>query len=551
MTEVKKKPQNAPKKVTQAQLIQAVSDANEDGSCVKFGFILGAGASVKSKIPAGGFFADKWFEEIADSIGDTGALSEWTSSIEGFDEKNLAASYTKIFDKRFEIDYALGYQELQRHMDKAKPSIGYSFLAQVLAETENKFVITTNFDTMSEDALFDLKDAKPLVLGHEVLSSFVNAASPTRPTIIKIHRDFLFDPYNSDDKIKKMDGRWEKALNPVLRENAMIVIGYGGNDESLMGYLKAIEDRKPIYWCYRNEGELSDRILDLLTKTDFLIKIESFDKFMLLLSDKLNSRRLIDQENIENSQIVKNAMARAKSYADQLEELAKGDLDENEQDAIKKLLPSWWDYQLAVQQETDDDKKDAIYCEGLEAYPESHDLMQRYAYFLSRTCKDYERSDSYYQSSLRLAPDSPNHTFNYAVFLQSFLESYEEAEHFYLKALGLEPTLATLNLGYAIFLKNISRDYVKAENYYKKAIALNSDVANCNGCYAQFLLESGRKKEADSYMDTAFESLTDEVGLELDLWFYRLAHYSEFQEQAKVEINRLLGEGHKSINWNL
>ena len=169
---------------------------------------------------------------------------------------------------------------------------------------------------------------------------------------------------------------------------------------------------------------------------------------------------------------------------------------------------------------------------------------------MSRTCKDYERSDSYYQSSLRLAPDSPNHTFNYAVFLQSFLESYEEAEHFYLKALGLEPTLATLNLGYAIFLKNISRDYVKAENYYKKAIALNSDVANCNGCYAQFLLESGRKKEADSYMDTAFESLTDEVGLELDLWFYRLAHYSEFQEQAKVEINRLLGEGHKSINWN-
>lgn len=550
MTKAQTKPQNPPKKVTQAQLIQAVSDANEKGSCVKFGFILGAGASVKSNIPAGGFFAEKWFGEIADSLGENETLTEWTNSIEGFDEKNLAASYTKLFDKRFEIDYALGYQELQRYMDKAKPSIGYSFLAQVLAETENKFVITTNFDTMSEDALFDLKDAKPLVLGHEVLSSFVNAASPTRPTIIKIHRDFLFDPYNSEDKIQKMDGRWEKALNPVLRENAMIVIGYGGNDESLMGYLKAIDDRKPIYWCYRNEDELSDRILDLLTETDFLIKIESFDKFMLLLSDKLNSPRLIDQENIENSQIVKNAMARAKSYALQLEELAKGELGKNEQEAIKKLLPSWWDYQLAVKQETDSDKKDGIYREGLKAYPKSYELMINYATFLKGIYKDYDKAEMLYQEALELDPSQAISNAVYAVFLTDIRKAYDKAEEFYTQALVLKPSEGVANTAYAVFLKTIRKDYDKAENHYRNAVTDAFGHAYCSGCYAQFLLENGRRQEAGYYMEAAFKSLGEDHELALELWFYRLAHYPEFYDQAQIELGKLLAEGHQSIHWN-
>ena len=228
------------KKITQSQLLLAVSDANEKGSSVRYGFILGAGASVASGIPSGYKLASKWYEEIKESIGKD-ELKNWTDTIVGFDENNIAASYTKVFKKRFEVDYHLGYQELQRHMDSAKPSIGYSFLAQVLDSTANKFVITTNFDTMTEDALFELGNAKPLVLGHEVLSKFINAVSPTRPTVIKIHRDFLFDPYNTDETIKELDAQWQESLKPVLTENAMIVLGYGGNDESLMNYLTNIE----------------------------------------------------------------------------------------------------------------------------------------------------------------------------------------------------------------------------------------------------------------------------------------------------------------------
>jgi tetratricopeptide (TPR) repeat protein len=419
------------KGIEQAQLLMAVKDANEQGSSVRYGFILGAGASVASNIPSGNKLATKWYKEIKDSIGDN-ALKEWTDTIDGFDSQNIATSYTKIFKKRFEVDYHLGYQELQRYMDRATPSIGYSFLAQVLDKTANKFVITTNFDTMTEDALFQLGNAKPLVLGHEVLSKFINAVSPTRPTIIKIHRDFLFDPYYTDENIKELDAQWQESLKPVLTDNAIIVLGYGGNDESLMNYLKKIENRKPLYWCYREEHELSDSIKKLLTEKDFLIKITSFDKFMLLMSDALGFEAVVNQEDIEKSTIVENARKNAKEYAKQLEDLAKEELNPTEQTAIKKLLPSWWDYELAVRNEKDNNEKDAIYKEGLEAHPQSSKLMNNYANFLNEIRKEYDKAEAYYLKALEIEPNNANYNRNYAHFLTYIRQNHDKAEKYYL-----------------------------------------------------------------------------------------------------------------------
>ena len=425
------------KNITQTQLLQAVYDANKLGSSVRYGFVLGAGASVKSGIPSGTKLATQWYDEIKAFINED-ELKIWTDDIDGFDEENLVSSYTKIFAKRFEVDYHLGYQELQRYMDNAKPSIGYSFLAQVLDKTANKFVITTNFDTMTEDALFELGSAKPLVLGHEVLSKFINAVSPTRPTIIKIHRDFLFDPYNTDEEIEELDKQWQESLEPVLTENSMIVLGYGGNDESLMNYLEKISNRKPIYWCYREEYELSEKIKSLLTERDFIVKITSFDKFMLLLSDKLGFEALINQEDIEESQIVKNAIGYAKAYSKQLEELTKEELNFKEQKAIKKLLPSWWDYELEVRNEDDINKKNKIYEEGIKIYPKSHELYE-----------------------------------NYAIYLYIMLKKYDKAEECYKKALELEQGIDIYYANYAGFLYDIKKEYKKAEGYYKKALNIN------------------------------------------------------------------------------
>jgi Tfp pilus assembly protein PilF len=535
------------KEISQESLFRLLKDSTQIKSSIHFGFILGAGASVKSGIPSGLSLAKKWYEEIKEDLNETD-FEKWNKDKE-INEKNLAESYTKIFAKRFEIDFRAGYEELQRYMDKAEPSIGYSFLAQLLSKTSHKFIITTNFDTMVEDALFGLKEAKPLVLGHELLSKYINPTSPTRPTIIKIHRDFLLDPYNTDDTVNELDIPWQKSLEPVLKEHSMIVIGYGGNDDSLMNYLTKIKDRKPIYWCYRDDkSKLSSKIIKLLTEKDFIIKIHGFDKFMLLLNDKMTfNETIIDKENINNSPIVKNALKYADKYKKQLEELTKDELNIEEQKAVEKLLPSWYHYELEVQKEKDDEKKEEIYLDGLKAYPNSHELMNNYAVLLKKLNKTND-AETHYKKALEIEPNSALYNVNYALLLEE-INKKDKAEIYYKKALKIEPNNTNYISNYAVLLQVNTKDS-EAESYYKRIFEIEPNHINNMGNYGQFLLIKGKKEEAKSYIENAFKLYTTENDLYIELWFYRLAHYPEYFEEAKKELDELLGKGIRSIGWD-
>ncbi len=535
------------KEITQQKIIRLLKDSHEKNSSIHFGFILGSGASVQSGIKLGSELAQIWYEQIKEDTKEE-EFDSWKKEKKAIDETNLAESYTKIFAKRFEVDFRAGYEELQRYMDKAEPSIGYSFLAQFLSKTSHKFVITTNFDTMVEDALFGLKEAKPLVLGHELLSKYINPTSPTRPTIIKIHRDFLLDPYNTDDEIKELDAQWQESLKPLLKEHSMIVIGYGGNDDSLMNYLNNIEDRKPIYWCYRGDkSKLSSKITSILTEKDFIIEIQGFDKFMLLLNDKLNLGTIIDKEDINNSPIVKNALKYADKYKKQLEELTKDELNPEEQKAVEKLLPSWYHYELEVKKEINDDKKEDIYLKGLKAYPNSHELMNNYANLLLKLTK-YEKAEIYYKKALTIEPNHRNANGNYALLLTK-LSRNDESETYYKKALTIVPNNVNINGNYALLLVKLYK-YNEAEIYYKNTLELESNNAIHNGNYAQFLLILGKKEEAKSYIENAFKNQPTENDLIIELWFYRLAHYPEYFEEAQKELDLLLDKGIRSIGWD-
>lgn len=326
-----------PKDINPKQLIRGIKASSKGSSNISYGFILGAGASKSSDIPTGAELAKKWYEDIKDDISKN-ELITWKNSIENFNENKIGEFYTDIFKKRFEINLEEAYEQIQEFIDNATPSIGYSFLAQLLEKTNNKFVITTNFDTMTEDALFRFTKSKPLILGHELLSHYIQSTNLSRPTIIKIHRDFLLQPFNSGEELQKLDDKWQEALKPVLKNNAIIVIGYGGHDNSLMQYLSKIDiiDRKPIYWCYIDKNEISDKTKALLTDKDFMIKISGFDEFMLLVSQALSFDLPINIKNIEKSQIVENALEHANNYLLQLQDLDKTSLNKNEREAFDK-----------------------------------------------------------------------------------------------------------------------------------------------------------------------------------------------------------------------
>ena len=52
----------------------------------------------------------------------------------------------------------------------------------------NNLVITTNFDSLVEDALFMYTSSKPLVINHELLADYAGDPNISRPIIAKVHR---------------------------------------------------------------------------------------------------------------------------------------------------------------------------------------------------------------------------------------------------------------------------------------------------------------------------------------------------------------------------
>jgi hypothetical protein len=58
--------------------------------------------------------------------------------------------------------------------------------------------------------------------------------------------------------------------------------------------------------------KLSTEIKSLLTERDFIVEIGGFNRFMLMLNDKLKHDPIIDLDNVEESVLVKNVVKQAK-----------------------------------------------------------------------------------------------------------------------------------------------------------------------------------------------------------------------------------------------
>jgi hypothetical protein len=285
----------------------------------RFCFIIGSGASFTSGIPTGGKLVRQWVDELKEELDEI----EWQEWLEGIEyaEEQAAEFYPKVYEKRFEIDPEEGYYELAQLMESAEPSCGYSVLVQILAKTPHNVVITTNFDTLTEDAMFTYTDKRPLVCGHESLSSFIKPFT-SRPIIAKIHRDLFFAPKSRSGDIAKLDEQWVNSLKNIFEYYTPVVIGYGGNDGSLMGFLEKLQ-LKGIFWCYREaDGKPGERISKLVEQhRGFLVPIEGFDEMMIQLNTQLGY-------NLLDKQILEVAQRKADSYRKQIETIQKKKIGE-------------------------------------------------------------------------------------------------------------------------------------------------------------------------------------------------------------------------------
>ncbi|PCJ18544.1 MAG: hypothetical protein COB02_10400 [Candidatus Cloacimonadota bacterium] len=570
-------------------------DPSPSGNNRRFCFVLGAGASKESGISTGVELVNIWMEDLSTECEE----NEYKSWMKNSDitKDNFAENYSKIYEKKFECDPRKAFSTLETLMEGKEPSCGYSVLAQVLAKKWHNMVITTNFDSLTEDALFIYTKVKPIVISHESLANYIEPFG-TRPNIIKIHRDLFLNPKNTANETSKLDENFKQGLTNIFKYYTPIFIGYGGNDGSLMGFLEDIvkDGIKPsgFFWMYRNEKELSSKIIKTIEGFDGrAIQIKGFDDFMIQLGAEFNFTR---QDDV----IKEIAEKRAESYLGQYISIIKENetpiktvdtkeinVSDEGKTAVNKMISQSkqdaWSFIFTAFKEKDIKIKENIFLNGLKIFPNNSFLLVNYANLLG-DLKKFPESEEYYLKAIEVDGSNIMALVNYA-FLLNKLERFPESEKYYLKAIEADGSNSIALVNYANLLNKLERFpesekyYLKAieadgsnsialgnyasllrklerfpesEKYYLKAIEADGTYSIALGNYAKLKIEQKEFEEAKNLINKAFELQKETKNdLILELWFYRYAVFFDDYKGAKQQIEDLLSENIRAIDWPL
>ncbi|EKY4213285.1 MULTISPECIES: SIR2 family protein [Vibrio] len=246
-----------------------------------FTLFLGAGASVTSGVKHAGELIKEWRAVFSDMYPEKKLQDEY------WYEK--PTEYSELFETLYDQP-SQRREFIESCLKDAVPSWGYIYLSNLLKNNVFNTVFTTNFDDLVNEACYSFStDLKPLVSAHDSSISSVRLTSP-RPKIIKLHGDFLFDNIkNTVRELESLEDNMRDKFKQYASEFGMIVIGYAGNDRSIMETLNTLlryDSNFPhgIYWCVMKGTVQGDLAKDLEELTRFprfhLIEIDGFDELL-------------------------------------------------------------------------------------------------------------------------------------------------------------------------------------------------------------------------------------------------------------------------------
>lgn len=512
------------------QLVRAVQEGKSNAE--RFCFIIGSGASVSSGIPTGAELEYQWMKELEETSGleeirevaktlkeyldnDFATIeADWEKVKEdrGAKESGIALSsayYFDIYKLRFFPNHRNGYHYLEKIMANKNPGFGYHPLALMLTDgTGSNLVITTNFDSLVEDALFLYTDDKPLVINHELLAEYAGDANIKRPIIAKVHRGIFFDPLNQPEETNELKGKWSDVLGSVFQNYTPIVIGYGG-DNSLMNLLESdnIKMKNGIYWCYYEKYGLPNSEIQKLIqkKNGYLVRTAGFDATMLafgnaLFPDKigvheaeeyLNKRisaqianyemeykRLTELEHsADDVTVQKEASQSETDFKMEVEKMVERSmLSEKERREQKQMTA--WDYRRQGDRYYDSGQ----YAKAVECYSAAIDMQPKTAQFYNdRGCAynylgEYDKAISDLDKAIELNPKFAD-AYNSRGCAYSYRGEYNKAISDLDRAIELNPKFAEAYSNRGCVYDNL-REYNKAISDYNKAIELDPKLAS-------------------------------------------------------------------------
>jgi tetratricopeptide (TPR) repeat protein len=437
----------------------------------KFCFILGSGTSVDSGIDSGATLARQWYSELH-KFHPEGKIAKWKVD-EKFDENNIPSFYSKLFQLRYEGHPENGIHHITSIIEKGNPGFGYTILSQILQRTSHNVVVTTNFDTLTEDSLLIYTNKRALVCNHENVAHLARPSS-TRPLIVKIHRGLYMDPLNGEDDIAEIKTQWKKALSTIFQNYIPIVIGYGGNDDSLMNYLKQIDPCQRMYWClYNDENPSSDMQEVVEHHKGCFVSTRGFSPLMFRF---MNLFGLTQMHDVLEQLAKERSEKLRKEFEEAGKDIGTSGTTEEKQELGKVAqdfdTSDWLQWDLKAQAANNPKEKEDIYLQAIAALPQSHQILNNLACWLVEV-ERYDDAITAYQKAVEIKPDFYEAWYNMGISYKNKGED-DNAINAYRKAVEIKPDKheAWNNMGNLYKNKDEHENAIAA---YRKAVEIKPD----------------------------------------------------------------------------
>lgn len=257
----------------------------------RFCFVLGAGASYNCGIAKASDLIDEWYGELLEdycssdqwkkilSKGRDEALNDTINALKNDEEllrqifsptvwdtntkltvadlirikfiENESEKYSRLFSVVYPT-VRMRQACIEKFIQAGTPGKGHESLSQLLCETNNNIVITTNFDRLVETAIQTSGHSKDLIVlsncndmscsafdeNSNCLNSIFQQRQKNAPLVIKAHGDVdRIEQKNTIEELRRLPDSFYLKLKSIFTLYKPIFIGYSGNDSGLVDLL--------------------------------------------------------------------------------------------------------------------------------------------------------------------------------------------------------------------------------------------------------------------------------------------------------------------------
>ncbi|MFL0805061.1 MAG: SIR2 family protein [Agarilytica sp.] len=308
-----------------SDLIRHVKTREAESKSPNYNLFFGAGCSVSSGIRPAGQLIDEWLKELYErfqlTTPDSIEQAKEYFQIHHSNWYNKENPYSSLFEKTYEFA-TQRRRFVETEVDKALPAIGYAYLTALVEEKFFGSIFTTNFDDLINEAFYQFSNERPLVCAHDSSIKSISITSK-RPKIIKLHGDYLFNDIKSTlRETESLEQNTKEKLIDFCKEFGLIIVGYSGNDRSIMDVLDFLTKQENflqngLYWCLRGQDEVNHSLQNLLWKEKvYPVIIDGFDELFAEIHAKSMRKGLDFEASLKNSKLqqIKNNILSKNDY---------------------------------------------------------------------------------------------------------------------------------------------------------------------------------------------------------------------------------------------